>query len=310
MSIRPSDGHGPVVDSIDSVPKYQAILERAVQGGWDSVEPVLATWPPDEVAYALSFFVGPEVPDVILPRTADQASPLGLTALAFAHLAEAFRLTLATAGLPDADQALAIRQPVIAAELLLLEACAAQPDLAAAWTARVECARILGLPISEARRRHARAGDALPAHLFMLDRLTGDDTVTADQVDAFVERIVEAAPTGSLTPVLEAQRQLDRYLAAGGDAPGHGVMDVDRLRAAAHRSVRDPSRSQLTPLGVLAHTTFLVAFLAAGEPDDAVAHRIAVGDRTVLAPWRALVSHPRERDRLWNDLVARGEAVA
>ncbi|WP_430780507.1 tetratricopeptide repeat protein [Actinoplanes sp. G11-F43] len=175
----------------------------------------------------------------------------------------------------------------VGAERVLVDAAARSPRDPAIWTVRLRTARSLRLGPSEARRRYDRLAEIDPHHVpgqsQFLRYLCGHDPAAAHE---FAHQAADAAPPGSLNPVLVAEYHLDRYLAEG----RHHFDDTTvraELTEAADRSARHPDHRH-THGWVRVTSTFAMVFALLGDHPAAAGFFGTLGDLDSAQPWDRL----------------------
>lgn len=314
MSADPTD---PQVDRFDGVPDYAPLRAAIAAGDWAGFAAAMADWPAEEVTHALHLL---SENDDDAPReflVEHREHPLARVALAYRFITLAWRTrTHAPASEVGPAQWVAFRQHLAEAEQLLIEACAEDPTLGPAWTARVLTARGLGLPEAEARRRFQRsraAGDDVWAHVHLHQYLEPKWYGSVEAARAHVDECLDGAADGSLAGVLVPLFHLERWYEKGGAHLGYAHLResrvLDELDAAARRSVLHASRRTLTPATAAGHQIFLSVWWLAGEKAKAAAHRSRLGRRTT-AHWELLAADDAGRRAAWRELerIGRGDA--
>lgn len=282
-------------ESIDTVPEFAALRDALRAGDWGGAEEVLRAFEPDTAAYAISLIGEIDGVETLLQDGVadDPGSACARTTLAMRYVMIGWAIrTGARAENVSREQFEGFRTWLVAAEQLLIDACALEPGFAPAWGVRVLTARALEVGPAEAWRRFERVRGIsphdLPAQIHMLEYLlpkwAGDD----EQSRGFAFETAEQAPPGSPSGALVALYHLERWLELDGGDPGReymrGASVVQELQDAAARSVRHEQHGG-GPLGIQAHSAFAMAFWLADRPDEAAAHFAAMEGRMTDLPW-------------------------
>lgn len=282
-------------DSIDTVPEFARLTAALGGEDWDAAEAELRALPPDEAAYAMSL-IG-EIDGIerfleeairVAPRSACARATLAVRDIAIGWQIR----TGARAENVSREQFEGFRAWLVAAERLLIDACALEESFAPAWGVRVLTARALQVGPSEAWRRFERlralSPDDLPAQTHMLEYLLPKWAGSDEQARSFAHDTAAAAPPGSHSGALVAVYHVERWLELDGDEPGRQYMTqpqvIQELRDAAARSVLHED-SRPGPLSVQAHSAFAMAFWLARREEEAAVHFRAIGDRITEFPW-------------------------
>lgn len=284
----------PVFDTFATVPEYEGLRAAFASGDWPAFEAELDTMPSEEQSHALTLFAEHDggVDAFLTAAEGDHpASPAAATALAVRRISVAWEYrTRAAASDLSPEQVGEFWKYLRFAERALIEVCAAHPEYVPAWTARLHTARGLELGLSEGYRRFRRRPETrsdVSAQLALQQLIEPKWSGTREGADEFARSTARSAPDGSNSGALVAIMHLERWAATGGQQAGQALIKVpavvDELREAAARSVLHPSH-QLTALGVVAHSAFLLVFWLADEQLDASRHLDVLGERAARFP--------------------------
>ena len=315
----------PVFDSFATVPEYEGLRAAFASGDWLAFEAELETLPSEEQSHALTLFAEHDGGvDAFLTEAEGEhpESPAAATALAVRRISVGweYRTRAAVSDLSP-EQVEEFWKYLRFAERALIEVCAAHPEYVPAWTARLHTARGLQLGLSEGYRRFRRRPETrsdVSAQLALQQLIDPKWSGTRQEADEFARSTARSAPDGSNSGALVAIMHLERWAAPGGGPTGQALLKVpsvvEELRAAASRSVLHPSH-RLTPLGVVAHSAFLLVFWLADEPLDASRHLDVLGGRAArfpleylrdsrgpLMPWGPLAT-------VWREVWTAGDAA-
>jgi hypothetical protein len=155
-------------------------------------------------------------------------------------------------------------------EECLSQATTLDPGLAPAWVLRLRAARGLQLPLEETWHRCRQLAAAQP-HPYsgqqqVLQTLCPKWSGSFEQVDAFADECMRAAPAGAPNVALVAEAQVERLLELEGDARQEYFRNRDARGAlweAAQRSIFSPQWRKV-PGWVMAANLFALAFYQTG----------------------------------------------
>jgi hypothetical protein len=292
--IKPVDHGTAAFDSLDSVEEFASLTDALNDGDWTAAEAALAALPPDAAAYAISLIGGRAGSEKLLEQAVAESprSACARTTLAVRYIAIGWMIrTGARAENVSAEQFEGFRAWLVAAEQLLIDACALDPDYAPAWGARVLTARALEVGQAEARRRfervRAQSPHDLPAQIHLFEYLLPKWAGSNEQAEEFSHAEARAAP-GSHSGALVALYHLERWLELDGDEPGRQYMRdpavVDDLREAARISVLHEDYVG-GPLAMQAHSMFAMAFWLSDQREEAAVHFRALDSHATDLPW-------------------------
>jgi hypothetical protein len=192
------------------------------------------------------------------------------------------------------------------AEELLIEAAARDPHNPMIWTARLLSARGLQLGLSEVRRRYDRLAALDPHHLpgqrQLLQSLAPKWSGDLERMHAFARESAEAAPPGSLTPMLVAEAHIEQDL----DTAGHlrDPAAQAEIAAAAERSILHAEFRH--PIGwVQAANTFAYAFSLGGDRERAGTVFDLLGPYGTETPWDYRGGEPADLIRTYRKEAGR-----
>jgi hypothetical protein len=282
-------------DSVDTVPEFSELRDALRAGDWSTCEEALRAMPADTAAYAIAMIGELDGVEELLQSAVAQApgSACARTTLAMRYVMIGWAIrTGARSENVSSEQFAAFRTWLVAAEQLLIDACALDAGYAPAWGVRVLTARALEVGASEAWRRFERvralSPDDLPAQIHMLEYLLPKWAGTDEQARSFAFDSAAQAPPGSPSGMLVPLYHLERWLELDGDEPGREYMRqasvVAELTDAAARSVRHADHPG-GPLGIQAHSAFAMALWLADRPEEAAVHFAALDGRATDLPW-------------------------
>ncbi len=298
----PSGRPQAAFDSLDTVDEFAGLRDALGGGDWRTAEQTLRGFAPDVAAYAIAMIGEVDGIEKLLQAAVadDPGSACARTALGMRYVMIGWDIrTGARAEDVSAEQFAGFRTWLVAAEQLLIDACALDAAFSPAWGVRMLTARALEVGPAEASRRYERvraaSPDDLPAQIHMLEYLLPKWAGSDEQARAFAHDAAAQAPAGGHAGALVALYHLERWLELDGGDPGREYMRdaavVDDLRDAAARSVLHPDYTG-GPLAAQAHSAFAMAFWLAGRPDEAAVHFDALGGRMTDLPWTYAFDEP------------------
>ncbi|MFC3989128.1 hypothetical protein [Actinoplanes siamensis] len=291
--------HHPVLDPAAAYPKIAELRSALDSRDWSAARSLLDTAEPVERGYLIQAggaHSGRE--DLLRGVLAGQPADSTAGALLGQQLIQAGRTVRTARRARDVsrEQSAAFHDKLRQAEIVLIDAAARTPDDPAVWTARITTARGLRLGRSEARRRYDRLAGIdphfLPGQSEFLRQLCpkwGGDWPLAH---AFARESADAAPPGTLNPVLVAEAHLEHWAGLDGDAAAqreHLCADPVRgeLYEAAKRSVWHPEFRR-THGWVSVMSTFAMAFALLDDMPAVASMFTALGDLATGQPWSYL----------------------
>ncbi|MCS0498965.1 hypothetical protein [Protaetiibacter mangrovi] len=309
----------PSYDTFADIPDYASLRAAVDAGDWRGLEVGLDSLPADEATYAMTLLAEVAGIEAVLEieHAAHAESAHIATLLAMRRTVQAWEArTRRQSADVEPERFAAFLSLLRESEIMLIAVCGAHPNFAPAWAARITNARGLQLGASEMRRRARRHADLSPHDLtaqgaqlqYLLPKWFGTD----DDAAAFARGCAAAAPEGSTAPAIVAVYHLERWLETGGRAAGTAYLSrpevLAELRASAARSVLHVAYRP-TPLGVVAHSAFLMAFWLAGAHADAAVHVRALDGRASEFPWRYAIDEPSELGRIRAEILSQETAA-
>ena len=304
----------PTYDHFHGIPEFASMSAGVRNATWAPVEAELERMPTDLASYALAALAEVDGVERFLESAvaSHPQSAFAKTALAARCIVIAWRIrTSNQAAAVSSQQFAQFFQWLARAEQTLLTVCAETPGFAPAWALRVLSARGLELGKSEAWRRQRKVASLSPHHFpsqtQMLQYLLPKWFGTMDEAAAFAREATAAAPLGSNAGALIAQYHLEQWIAVGAKRQGQAYLQqpevVAELRDAASRSVLNPGHRP-DPIGVEAHSTFLMAFWLGGHHADASAHVHALAGRASAYPWSYTLGSAASLEQVYRDVLA------
>lgn len=299
------------VDCFDCAPEYEPLRAAIDADDWISFADTIRRWPAEESSRAL-FHLG-EHDDVRYQEFSarHESDPLGKVTRAYREVTLGWRARTSAPGSEVSPQQWAVfRHHLAAAELFLVEACAIDPTIPSAWTARVLTARALRLAPSEARRRYAHVqrlgGDfwgAYHLHQFLEPKWFGSVELARELVDVSVAD----APDGSLMHLLVPLFHIERWYELSDDRSAMAYLASSEVQKevdeAARRSVLHESRHDLSSTVVFGHQVFASFYWQAGEKAKAALHRQRLGTRAAAEFAHFVGANEAERTATWRELA-------
>jgi hypothetical protein len=271
----------------------------------------IGRWPADESSRAL-FHLGEHDDERYQAFSARyEGEPLGKVMRAYREITLGWRArTTASASQVSPEQWMVFRRHLAAAELLLVEACAIDPTIPSAWTARVLTSRALSLAPSEARRRYSRVialgGDfwgAYHLHQFLEAKWFGTVELAREHVDLSIAD----APDGSLMYLLVPLFHIERWYEVADDRSAMAYLASAEVQKevdeAARRSVLHESRHDLSSTVVFGHQVFASLYWQAGLKAKAARHRNKLGTRAAAEFAHLVGTNEAERTATWRELA-------
>lgn len=281
-------------DDLAPFPELVAVRTAATRGDWAEVRAAyeaLDAWTDRTTAVRIVGEVeGAE--RFLDPVADDPTATVARTMLARRHVTIGWTARSALrAKYVSADQFALFHDHLRRAERLLIDVTARDPENLAAWTVRLMTVRGLELGQSEAERRWACVArhdpHHFPAQTQLLQQLCPKWSGSLEKMHAFARERAEAAPPGSLNPVLVVQAHLEHW----SDLEGYQATNYLRspevqqsVADAARRSVLHP---EFLPVygWASAHSYFALLQCAAENWAAAAIHFRAAGPYVEPDTW-------------------------
>ena len=177
------------------------------------------------------------------------------------------------------------------AERILIDVTAREPDNVPAWDLRMITVRGLELGHSEARRRYQQVAKWRPHHYpaqaQLLQQLCPKWSGSWDEMFQYARECANAAPPGSVNPVLVVEAHLERWRdePAGDDIAYLRQPEVQQeIVAAATRSVLHPAFRR-NYRWYSAHGFFALAYSLVGDHGKAARHFRMLDNYMAKTPW-------------------------
>lgn len=281
-------------DDLAPFPELVAVRTAAQRGDWAGVRAAYAILDAETDRTTAVRIVG-EVTGAerfLDPAADDETDTLARTMLARRHVAIGWT---ARGRLPaqhvSARQFAAFHDHLRRAEQLLIDVTAREPDNLAAWTTRLMTARGLGLGLSEAERRWAHIArhdpHHFPAQAQLLQQLCPKWSGTLDKLHAFARDRAEAAPPGSLSPVLVVQAHLEHWVNSEGYERANYLRSPQVQQSVADAARKSVLHPDFRPVygWANAHSYFALLQSSAENWAAAAIHFRAAGPYIESDPW-------------------------
>ncbi|WP_326551662.1 hypothetical protein [Micromonospora sp. NBC_01813] len=236
-------------DLTDAYPEWLEVRDALRSGDWPTAHKLITAQPPS-VQTQLTAQAGaePEIRPLVQQQVeADPADSVAAALLGRLMIHEAWQVrTSARAKDVSRSQFRTFHELLRAAERMLIDAAAYQPDDCSIWACRLITARGLELGQSEARRRYDRLAEQDPHHLpgqeLLLQQLCPKWGGTFDEMHGFAREVAAAAPTGALNGSLVAQAHFEHMCdLKSWELAKYATDEVkEEVRMAAARSVLHP----------------------------------------------------------------------
>ncbi|WP_354637799.1 hypothetical protein [Kitasatospora camelliae] len=306
---------GPALDPSFGDEALAVMLRQAAAGDWAALRQGLAgVTDAAELTWVLSALADVRGVETWISRAveAEPGSALPLLLSGARHVSWGWEArTRASARDVSREQWEVFHRRLAVAEEQLYEAAEREPDLLAPWYFLQISGRGTSLDREAATYRFEAALRRCPGHLDShrqrLQQLCEKWGGSHEEMHAFADGAVRAAPEGSPLGELVALAHLERWLSLEGGAAGSAYLNTpavrEELHEAARRSVLHPDYPR--PRGWKgALNTFALAFSLSGQPEAARLMFERIGTTVTERPWMHLSGDPAEAFRRHRDAAA------
>jgi len=296
-----------LLDPTDAYPELRDVRARLAAGDWESVRRML-----DEVSPVgrtmLIRYAGTVAESAddgverllreVLERDPTDAAAAAMLGTRLTDVGWRIR-TQARAQDVSAEQFRQFREWLCAAEAVLIDGTARNPDDPALWTVRLPSARGLEVGLAEVRRRFDRVvPNHLPAQRQMLQQLCPKWSGSWELLHPWCHAQMLATPPGAPQGMLVAEGHIEHcFELPQGTRTDYLTSDSvrDELYEAANRSILHPEFGR--EFGwVQAVSTFAMVFSLIGDHRSAAAAFALLGELATEYPWDIL-GDPAEKVR-------------
>ena len=310
----------PRFDSFANAPEYHDLRAAFDARDWPGFESELLEMRTEEQSHALTLLSEHDegVDDFLTAAEGEHpGSAAAATALAIRRIAVGWEhRTTGDSSEVSAEELAEFWRHLRLGERALVDVCAAHPEYIPAWTARLVTARGLQLGKSEGYRRFRRNPGTrhdVSAQIALQQFVEPKWFGTRDEADDFARNSASSALDGSNSGALVAIMHLEHWAATGGGQLGQAQLIapgvLDELRVVASRTVLHPSH-QLTPLGVVAHSAFLLVYWLADALVDAGPHLDVLGERAARFPLEYAGNGTEHLATIWREVQAIAPSAA
>ncbi|MFI9388907.1 hypothetical protein [Kutzneria sp. NPDC052558] len=286
----------PRFDITAAHPEFLRLRTAVGAGDWAAVEQFFASMPDDNWTARATWIVA-EVAGVEEFLRRVPRSRLSRLLLASRHIAHAWEIRSGKqAKYVSAQQFAGMHDALRAAEAILIDLTAEDPSDTIAWLKRIPVCMGLQLGQSEARRRYDRLArhnpHLLPAQTALVQQLCPKWSGSWESLHAFARECMNAAPPGSLNPIVVGEAHLEHAQAIGKAGRAEYLAGVEaELDEAVRKSLLHPAFRKV-PGWVSAHGVFAVLSSWAGNQAKAAVHFQALGDLASSYPWESCFTNP------------------
>lgn len=288
----------PQTDLAAAIPELGELRDRAAADAWpDVVDRLVGLLNRDENLLPIATGVVVRANSTMVREQADRHLDDLVAHTLWAHHLIVTGWAIRSAGFADQvsqQQFEDFHRHLRAAEQILIEVCAREPQWGLPWHLRLMTSRGLELGLSETRRRYQRLAEHHPDHYAgqhqMLQRLCPKWGGSWEDAFQFARSCAASASAGSPAPALVAMTHLEQWLALGEDAGGKHLRRPEVREELLTGSAASVFHPEFRPAfdWVSAHTLFGVVHALAGDAELAAPHFRALGDVVDALPWSYL----------------------
>ncbi|EWM16336.1 hypothetical protein KUTG_06640 [Kutzneria sp. 744] len=309
MVIKPS---ARPFDQAAAFPELLGLREAVRAADWTAIELFFAGLSDvDMTAFAVNVVGGVEGAEDFL--AALPPTPLARRLHASRRIAKAWEIRSGyRAAHVSRDQFAGMHEQLRVAEPILIKLTAEDPSDAVAWCLRLNTALGLQMGQSESRRRYDRLARSAP-HCFtaqgrLLQQLCPKWGGNWEVLHAFGRECMDAAPPGSLSPIVLAEAHLEHYFELEGPEAGRYLRQVSVQREiieSAEKSVLHPDFAGGYHWPT-AHGVYALLFGRMGDQERAKVHFTALGEALSEYPWQSASGTPEALFRRMRDKALGG----